>query len=477
MKAGPGLAPRLLRIVVPGGVLPAALLLAGLVSLWAETQYLDVVYLKDGAVHQGFVVEEKPGESMRVETTEGHQLTFMAGEVERIEVKYLDVLFLQSGVVFRGMIISQTPEESLTMETSGGARLTFPVEEVWKLVKEKTVVGEGEGRADEQEESREVRSVKLELQIDIARGKAASLEGRGNRRRTEKGEAEQQRLGNEIARLKEEMASLEEEQRREEALSAEATEGELLETLEQVSGIIEKCASRSMGSSLESGEAAVEEADSGQTPHPYGPTQLLLRARSIASGMKDLVAVISEESESVQAEYAEEQRRKTEELEGRKDVVAARADVQDLLESGDWKRPRYRDEVEEMIDLLPPLDRRFLYDAHRRDDQLKGLGMNLVPVLSLGSWLQGDVLGALATNALSVAGIMLVALGGLEQRIGVGPNGPYGYYWPNVRGLVGVGLVAGGYALSFLEPFRFVRQRNRSLADTLRVSQRLAEGG
>ena len=78
----------------------------------AGDQYLDVLHLKDGISITGVIVEQTPGESMMLETSEGELLTFGFDDVARIEkvqvqeagAEYKDVISLKDGVIFKGII-------------------------------------------------------------------------------------------------------------------------------------------------------------------------------------------------------------------------------------------------------------------------------------------------------------------------------------------------------------------------------------
>lgn len=61
----------------------AAVLLVAISSAYAE-ELEDVVYLKNGGVYRGIVVEQIPGESLTIQTNTGGIVTFSLDEVARI---------------------------------------------------------------------------------------------------------------------------------------------------------------------------------------------------------------------------------------------------------------------------------------------------------------------------------------------------------------------------------------------------------
>jgi hypothetical protein len=105
--------------------------------------------------------------------------------------------------------------------------------------------------------------------------------------------------------------------------------------------------------------------------------------------------------------------------------------------------------------------RMMLYTSNRKDNAVTGLLLNLL-LTSLGSWVQGDVSGALIELSLAATGIVCIA-GGVE----------YDYFWDeyNYTSLYWVGwaVVITDIVYMCIRPFTFVRQWNQNLAKVLQV--------
>jgi hypothetical protein len=64
-------------------VIAAAVLLACGLSAWA-TDYVDVVYLKNGSIIRGIIVEQIPDVSIKIKTADGSLFVFKMSEIEKI---------------------------------------------------------------------------------------------------------------------------------------------------------------------------------------------------------------------------------------------------------------------------------------------------------------------------------------------------------------------------------------------------------
>ena len=121
---------------------------------------------------------------------------------------------------------------------------------------------------------------------------------------------------------------------------------------------------------------------------------------------------------------------------------------------------------------LPLPDRELLYQANRRHDQLLGVGLNVLPALNLGSWLQGDLVGAAANTAFMAAGGAVIWAGFAyadhfeprETEIGVLllPS-------PMTTVTIGTAIMAAAYVSSLVRPIWYDHRCNRLLADALDV--------
>ena len=115
------------------------LLLCGLsVASFAQTAAQDVVYLKNGAVIKGMIIEHQPGEKLEIDIGEGRIITLLEKEIHRVvqggaaqvsDFSTVDVIYLTNGSVFKGKIRYETSHQ-LLLELSNGEQLTFHAKEI-----------------------------------------------------------------------------------------------------------------------------------------------------------------------------------------------------------------------------------------------------------------------------------------------------------------------------------------------------------
>jgi hypothetical protein len=110
---------------------------------------------------------------------------------------------------------------------------------------------------------------------------------------------------------------------------------------------------------------------------------------------------------------------------------------------------------------LSEQQRMMLYTSNRKDNAVTGLLLNLL-ITSLGSWVQGDVSGALIELSLAISGVVSMA-SGTETDWWTGET----YY--NSLFYVGLAVVITDVVYMCIRPFQFVRQWNQNLATALRV--------
>jgi len=71
-------------------------------------------------------------------------LLLVIASVAYTQINYQDVVYLKNGSIIRGFIIEQVPNESINIETSGGNIFVYQMEEIEKLTKEKEAVKKSE---------------------------------------------------------------------------------------------------------------------------------------------------------------------------------------------------------------------------------------------------------------------------------------------------------------------------------------------
>ena len=73
-------------------------------------------------------------------------LTILLPENIQAQSNYQDVVYLKNGSVIRGMIIEQIPNQSLKIQTADGSLFVYTFEEVEKITKEAPVETRGTAR-------------------------------------------------------------------------------------------------------------------------------------------------------------------------------------------------------------------------------------------------------------------------------------------------------------------------------------------
>jgi sRNA-binding regulator protein Hfq len=114
--------------------------------------YEDVVYLKNGTIIKGIIVEQIPNVTLKIKTREENIFVYKMDEVEKITKELPqqkgktqlfsqkqtdeDVVYLKNGSVVRGVIIEQIPNISLKVQTREGNIFVYKMDEVEKISKE-----------------------------------------------------------------------------------------------------------------------------------------------------------------------------------------------------------------------------------------------------------------------------------------------------------------------------------------------------
>jgi len=132
-------------------------------------------------------------------------------------------------------------------------------------------------------------------------------------------------------------------------------------------------------------------------------------------------------------------------------------------------------EVQRLAGELPYSERLALYAAFERRDQGLGTGLNFF-IPSLGSWVQGDIAGALIQDGLLLAGAGLLYW-----------NGNFDYensnFYNKLNGqsnmimYAGITVLAADWIFGLIRPLTYARKWNMKLAASLRISANALEQG
>jgi hypothetical protein len=132
-------------------------------------------------------------------------------------------------------------------------------------------------------------------------------------------------------------------------------------------------------------------------------------------------------------------------------------------------------EIQRLAGEIPYSERLAMYTAYGRRDQGLGAGLNFF-VPSLGSWMQGDVKGALIQD-----GLLLVGVGLLYWNNNFDYENSSFYNRENGQTdmlmYAGITVLAGNWVFGLTRPFTYVRKWNRKLAASLRISVDTLEQG
>jgi TolB-like protein len=139
--------------------------------------------------------------------------------------------------------------------------------------------------------------------------------------------------------------------------------------------------------------------------------------------------------------------------------------LQMLIKNKAFLKAAGKAQMLQLASRLSESDKMYLYSASTKDDAAIGLGLNLL-LTSLGSWVQGDTVGALTEITLALAAIMAMTNGWDEYY-----DYYYGYYYsePNALFYLGVGCLVFNIVYMCARPFSWVKTWNRNLAESLGV--------
>jgi hypothetical protein len=402
----------------------------------------DVLHLSDGTVVSGSIVEEEPGRSYTVETIGGERIVCRAEGVQRIEKRLepaesaiwqRSIVFLADGVVFKGIIVERAPDECMVLELANGRLLHLAGEEIAKIGSEPIAGGFAKERPLAPASTR-----KAIVEFEFRRVQDQIAEAEKRLETAAPGSDARADIEAEVSRLRQELEALSEERKRatEEAEQEERKEQEYEQEFGEIASGLDEAR----------GEVA-RRVESCSRPE-------------IRDRMRETLAEID---------------RKTAEIVQRTEVVAraaepdprlppireeqSRTELSGLIANRLWDDPDHRQQVETAVASLPVKQRQQIYRENRRTGWFGKTLWNAIPFFSIGSWTQGDILGAGISMASTIGGVVMVALiAGPEMSAD-----PF----DTPLGIAGV-LVAGvGYLYSLVQPAMFVSSENDKLATAL----------
>jgi hypothetical protein len=125
-------------------------------------------------------------------------------------------------------------------------------------------------------------------------------------------------------------------------------------------------------------------------------------------------------------------------------------------------------EMQRISGEVPLADRLTMYTAFEKKDQGLGTGLNIF-IPGLGSWMQGDVYGALIQNGLLLAGTTLILL---NDSVDYQNSSFYneGQGQSDMLLYTGIGIIAVDWIYGIIRPFIYVKRYNKRIAASLRIS-------
>jgi len=456
-----------------------ALILVAVAAVVPAQDRADVVLLRNGMTVEGLLLEQSPGNYLLLTTGDGSLAYITSADLlhvahgagELLPDQYEDILLLRSGLIFRGTVREDAPGRHVVLELAGAgddgrgedARVTVPYVDLWKIIR-RPVPPRDDPDADRSTRS---EAITLKLEITLGSRRADRRTGTGDDSAVldtltdDLAEVEESRLLQEVA----DCESRREDEREDIQSTADSLE-EAIEELATLAAICEEGPTRSKGD-----DPSVPGLDPGSDPGGrLNPTDGQPTGYERWS-LQDVTGQLHADSVSL-ADQAASPAGDPATLAALRDRFETRAQVTRLIAPRTGINSLQLLRITRSASSLPLPDRELLYQANHRQDQLLGVGLNVLPVLNLGSWLQGDLIGAVANTAFMAAGGAVVWAGfayadhltPVETEIGVLllPS-PMTTVW------AGTAIMAAAYVSSLVRPFWYDHRCNRLLADALDV--------
>lgn len=455
------------------------LILVAVAAMAPAQDRTDVVLLRNGMTVEGLLLEQSPGNYLLLTTGDG-SLAYITsvdllhvdhGAGELLPDQYEDILLLRSGLIFRGTVREDAPGRHVVLELAGAgddgraesARVTVPYADLWKIIRRPVLP------PDDPDAARSVRSEAITLKLEITLGsrRADRRTGTGDDSAVldtltdELAEIEESRLLQEVA----DCESRHEDEREDIQSTADSLE-EAIDELAALAAICEEGPTRSKGDDPSVPGLDPESDSAGRLDPTDGEPTSYERW-----SLQDVTGQLHADSVSL-ADQAASPAGDPATLAALRERFETRAQVTRLIAPRTGTNPLQLLRINRNASSLPLPDRELLYRANHRQDQLLGVGLNVLPVLNLGSWLQGDLVGAVANTAFMAVGGAVIWAGFAyadhfapqETEIGVLllPS-PMTTVW------AGTAIMAAAYVSSLVRPFWYDHRCNRLLADALDV--------
>jgi hypothetical protein len=108
-------------------------------SINANT-YTDEVYLKNGGIIKGFIMEQVPSLQMKIQTNDGNIFVYKVDEIQKtisnLNTSCTDIIYLKNGSILKGRIIEEIPGLQVKFQTKDGNIFVYEAERVEKIIRE-----------------------------------------------------------------------------------------------------------------------------------------------------------------------------------------------------------------------------------------------------------------------------------------------------------------------------------------------------
>lgn len=105
-----------------------------------KLNYTDEIQLKNGSVIKGFILEQLPSVQLKLQTGDGNLFVFKIEEVQKITPNMntlcTDIIYLKNGSILKGRIIEETIGVQVKFQTKDGNVFIYEAERVDKIERE-----------------------------------------------------------------------------------------------------------------------------------------------------------------------------------------------------------------------------------------------------------------------------------------------------------------------------------------------------
>jgi sRNA-binding regulator protein Hfq len=102
--------------------------------------HTDEVYLKNGGIIKGFIMEQVPSLQMKIQTNDGNIFVYKVDEIQKtisnLNASCTDIIYLKNGSILKGRTIEETPGVQVKFQTKDGNIFVYEAERVEKIIRE-----------------------------------------------------------------------------------------------------------------------------------------------------------------------------------------------------------------------------------------------------------------------------------------------------------------------------------------------------